>query len=44
MFRLLARQLVVFGLVGAAQVLLDWGVFVVLTHVGVAVAYWRGWR
>ena len=38
MFRLLARQLVVFGLVGAAQVLLDWGVFVVLTHVGVAVA------
>jgi putative flippase GtrA len=38
MFRLLARQLVVFGLVGAAQVLLDWSVFVALTHLGLAVA------
>lgn len=38
MFRLLARQLIVFGLVGAAQVLLDWTVFVALTHAGAAVA------
>jgi putative flippase GtrA len=38
MFRLLARQLFVFGLVGAAQVLLDWSVFVGLTHLGLAVA------
>ena len=38
MFRLLARQLVVFGLVGAAQVLLDWLVFVALTHLGLPVA------
>jgi putative flippase GtrA len=38
MFRLLARQLVVFGLVGAAQVLLDWSMFVALTHAGAAVA------
>ena len=37
MFRLLARQLLVFGLVGVAQLLLDWGVFVALTHVGLAV-------
>ncbi len=35
MFRLLARQLLIFGLVGAAQVLLDWMVFVALTHAGV---------
>ena len=34
MFRLLARQVLVFGLVGAAQVLLDWMVFVALTHAG----------
>lgn len=34
MFRVLARQLLVFGLVGAAQVLLDWMVFVALTHAG----------
>ena len=38
MFRLLARQLFVFGLVGAAQVLLDWSVFVALTHAGLPVA------
>ena len=38
MFRLLARQLIVFALVGAAQVLLDWSVFVALTHAGAAVA------
>jgi len=38
MFRLLARQLVAFALVGAAQVLLDWSVFVALTHAGIAVA------
>lgn len=38
MFRLLARQLVVFGLVGAAQVLLDWMVFVALTHAGIFLA------
>ena len=38
MFRLLARQLIVFGLVGATQVLLDWTVFVALTHAGVPVA------
>ena len=38
MFRPLARQLIVFGLVGATQVLLDWTVFVALTHAGVAVA------
>ena len=38
MFRLLARQLFVFGLVGAAQVLLDWSVFVGLTHGGLVVA------
>ncbi len=38
MFRLLARQLLVFGLVGAAQVLLDWMVFVALTHAGMLLA------
>lgn len=38
MFRPLARQLFLFGLVGAAQVLLDWSVFVGLTHLGLAVA------
>ena len=38
MFRLLARQLLVFGLVGAAQVLLDWTVFVALTHAGMLLA------
>ena len=38
MFRLLARQLLVFGLVGAAQVLLDWSLFVALTHAGIPVA------
>lgn len=37
MFRLLARQLLMFGLVGAAQVLLDWAVFVALTNAGVDV-------
>jgi putative flippase GtrA len=38
MFRLLARQLLLFGLVGAAQVLLDWMVFVALTHAGMVLA------
>lgn len=38
MFRLLARQLLFFGLIGAAQVLLDWTVFVALSHAGLAVA------
>jgi putative flippase GtrA len=39
MFRLLARQLLVFGLVGAAQVLLDWTVFVGLSYAGLGVAW-----
>jgi len=34
----LSRQLLLFLLVGAAQVALDWAVFVALTHAGVAVA------
>ena len=38
MFGPLARQLLVFGLVGAAQVLLDWAVFVGLTHAGMILA------
>jgi putative flippase GtrA len=38
MFRVLSRQLLLFLVVGAAQVLLDWATFVLLTHFGVAVA------
>ena len=38
MFRALSRQLLLFLLVGAAQVALDWAVFVALTHAGLAVA------
>ena len=38
MFRALSRQVLLFLLVGAAQVALDWAVFVALTHAGVAVA------
>jgi putative flippase GtrA len=38
MFRALSRQVLLFLLVGAAQVLLDWTVFVLLTHAGLAVA------
>lgn len=34
----LARQLPLFLLVGGAQVLLDWAVFVALTHVGLSLA------
>jgi|SRR6478609_9122253 len=38
MFRALSRQVLLFLLVGAAQVALDWAVFVALTHAGMAVA------
>lgn len=37
MFRLLAHQLLMFVLVGAAQVLLDWTVFVGLSYAGMGV-------
>jgi putative flippase GtrA len=37
MFRALSRQVLLFVVVGAAQVLLDWAVFVLLTRAGLAV-------
>jgi len=37
MFRALSRQMLLFLLAGAAQLALDWAVFVALTHFGAAV-------